>query len=456
MLRLFSKIIKEDNFLSLSGNLVIAVLGFGGFALLARSLNPEDFAAWVLFISCGSLIEMLRYGITNNALVRFLSGATNAKKDQYIGSNMLISLIATTCISAVIVVSKMSFSNAIQDSSYELFFDWYPVLAFLNLPLNNALVVQQAYMNYGRILVVKVLNSGLFFCAVLLNFIIFDLSIDRLIYVYLGINALVSFICIAKSWDGLKLITKSTKTTTKTLLNFGKFSTFTLIGTNLLRNADIWIISVSPFGSAAVALFSIPLKLTEIQQIPLRSFAATAFPKMSKASMEGRTNDVRKYFNTYAGALTYLFIGMSLVTFLFAEEFVILVSGYQYLDHQLAGVSITVLVKILSVYGLLLPIDRMTGIGLDSINQPKINAFKVFVMLITNLIGDLLAVFVFESLELVAISTIVFTSLGIVLGSYFLNKEFEVSARAIFKEGNRFYRSMWGQYRQLTKRVRTF
>ena len=32
----------------------------------------------------------------------------------------------------------------------------------------------------------------------------------------------------------------------------------------------------------------------------------------------------------------------------------------------------------------------------------------------------------------------------------------EVSARAIFKEGNRFYRSMWGQYRQLTKRVRTF
>ncbi|MBO6605710.1 lipopolysaccharide biosynthesis protein [Psychroserpens sp.] len=456
MLRLFSKIIKEDNFLSLSGNLVIAVLGFGGFGLLARTLDPEDFAAWVLFISCGSLIEMLRYGITNNALVRFLSGASKTKKDQYIGSNMLISLIATMCISAMLITLKIGFSNVIEGSSYELFFDWYPVLAFLNLPLNNALVVQQAYMNYGRILVVKVLNSGLFFCAVLMNFVVFDLSIDQLIYIYLGINSLVSIICITKSWDGLKLITKSTKTTIKTLLNFGKYSTFTLIGTNLLRNADIWIISISPFGSAAVALFSIPLKLTEIQQIPLRSFAATAFPKMSKASMEGRTKDVRKYFNTYAGALTYLFIGMSLVTFLFAEEFVILVSGYQYLDHQLADVSITVLVKILSIYGLLLPIDRMTGIGLDSVNRPKINAFKVCVMLITNLIGDLTAVFVFESLELVAISTIIFTSMGIVLGSYFLNKEFEVSPRAIFKEGNSFYRSIWFQYRQLTKRIGTF
>ena len=48
-------------------------------------------------------------------------------------------------------------------------------------------------------------------------------------------------------------------------LNFGKYSTFTLIGTNLLRNADVLIISVSPFGSSAVALFSIPLKLTELQ-----------------------------------------------------------------------------------------------------------------------------------------------------------------------------------------------
>jgi O-antigen/teichoic acid export membrane protein len=52
--------------------------------------------------------------------------------------------------------------------------------------------------------------------------------------------------------------------------------------TNLLRSADTLIISLSPMGSAAVALYSIPLKLTELQQIPLRSFVATAFPKMSK------------------------------------------------------------------------------------------------------------------------------------------------------------------------------
>jgi hypothetical protein len=35
------------------------------------------------------------------------------------------------------------------------------------------------------------------------------------------------------------------------------------------------------------------------------------------------------------------------------------------------------IVRVFSVYGLLLPIDRMTGVGLDSINRPKINAIKV-------------------------------------------------------------------------------
>ena len=70
------KIVKEDNFLSLMGNLILAGLGFAGFALLARSLDTVHFAQWVIFISGGSLVEMLRFGITNNALVRFLSGAS--------------------------------------------------------------------------------------------------------------------------------------------------------------------------------------------------------------------------------------------------------------------------------------------------------------------------------------------------------------------------------------------
>lgn len=445
MLALVRKIVKEDNFLSLAGNMVLAVLGFAGFALLARDLATESFAEWVLFISGGSLVEMLRFGITNNALVRFLSGANEDTKGELIGSNVLISFIVTAIIAAILIAINQLFNDAINNSGYSLFFTWYPLLAFLNLPWNNALIVFQAKMDYGKILLIRVINSGLFFALLVLNTITLELSITEIVMVFLAINLFTSLICIFKSWDGLMLIKKANKASNKVLLNFGKYSTFTLIGTNLLRNADILIISISPLGSAAVALFSIPLKLTELQQIPLRSFAATAFPKMSKASMEGKVKEVQNLFHVYSGSLTYLFFFISIITFVFAKQFVILISGFQYLNEDVTGFDIVALVQILSVYGLLLPIDRMTGIGLDSINKPSINALKVIIMLATNIVGDIIAVYVFESLEMVAVSTLLFTGVGIVFGSYFLNKEFKISFTAIWTSANLFYAGLWNK-----------
>ena len=454
MLQVIKKVVKEDNFLSLAGNLVIAVLGLAGFALLARSFEPTDFAQWVIFISGGSLVEMLRFGITNNALVRFLSGAAKEQSEELIGSNVLLSLVTTSIIAFIMVVVNTAFNDVIGNSVYALFFSWYPILAFVNLPWNNALIVLQAKMEYGKMLLIKALNSGLFFLVLVLNAIFFNLSVLQLVWVLLIVNLLTSLMTIIKGWDGLISIKKANKTTNATLLNFGKYSTFTLIGTNLLRNADLIIISISPLGSAAVALFSIPLKLTELQQIPLRSFAATAFPKMSKASLEGNVEQVKKLFNSYSGALTYLFVFISLITFIFAEQFVILASGYQYLNLESTSFDIVSLVRIFSFYGILLPIDRMTGIGLDSINRPNINAIKVFFMLLTNVIGDLISVFVFESLEMVAIATLVFTAVGIGLGAYFLNKEFKISVPEIFNAGNIFYKSIGEQFYRTSKALK--
>lgn len=442
-MKTLKKIVREDNFLSLTGNLVIAVLGIGGFALLARSLSLDVFGQWVLFITGGSFVEMFRFGITNNGLIRFLSGADASSRMELIGSNALIGLLATLAIALILILCYVVFNDVISASGYNLFFKWYPVLAFLNLPWNNALVVLQADRAYGKILLLKSLNSGLFFLVILTNFFLELLSLNQLVMAMLIINALTSFISIVLGWDGTKHIFKANKKTNSTLLNFGKYTTFTLIGTNLLRSADTIIISLSPLGSAAVALYSIPLKLTELQQIPLRSFVATAFPKMSKASVQGKVEEVRDLFYTYSGALTYLFAGLSVFTFVFAEFFVLVISGRQYLgtDAQ-TGFNVVNIVRVFSIYGLLLPIDRMTGIGLDSVNKPKINAIKVFVMVLANIIGDCIAIFIFQSLLLVAVASILFTLIGIWMGMYFLDKELTLNYKEIFSSGINFYKTL--------------
>ena len=433
------KIIREDNFLSLTGNVVIAFLGIAGFALLARSLSLEIFGEWVLFISAGSFVEMFRFGITNTGLIRYLSGADDTSRVKLIGSNALIGFGATIFIAIILIVCNNIFSESIGNSGYNLFFIWYPLLALLNLPWNNALVVLQADRKYGKILAIKAINSGFFFLVIVFHFYFLELTLTQLIIALLIINATTSAVSIIAGWDGIKHITSACVETNKTLLNFGKYTTFTLIGSNLLRSADVLIISLSPLGNAAVALYSIPLKLTELQQIPLRSFVATAFPKMSKASVHHKIDEVKELFYTYAGALTYLFVFISLFTFVFAEFFVFLISGNQYLGTDpITGFNVVDIVRVFSIYGLLLPIDRMTGIGLDSINKPNINAKKVFFMVIANVVGDIIAIFIFKSLILVAVASIFFTLVGIWMGMYFLNKELILSYKEIFKSGIKF------------------
>ena len=422
---------------------MIAILGITGFAILARSYSLQIFGEWVLFVTAGSFVEMFRFGITNTGLIRYLSGADETSRIKFIGSNALISLGVTTIIVMILALSNLIFHDTIQNSGFQLFFKWYPILAFLNLPWNNALVVLQADSKFGKILALKSINSCCFFIVLTLNFIFFNMTLTELIWALLIINAITSIVSILFGWDGLKYIGSASTITNNKLLNFGKYTTFTLIGTNLLRSADTLIISLSPLGNEAVALFSIPLKLTELQQIPLRSFVATAFPKISKASIQSNLFKVRELFYTYAGAISYLFVFISIFTFIFADFFVLVIAGDKFMQTDpVTGFNAADIVRVFSIYGLLLPIDRMTGITLDSINKPNINALKVLFMVIANVIGDLIAVFIFKSLIFVAVSSIIFTVIGIWLGMYFLNKELSLQYKEIFSSGIKFYKSI--------------
>jgi len=448
------KITREANFLSLAGNIAIAFFGFAGFAILARTFTVDVFGQWVLFISSGTFIEMFRFGITNTAIIRYLAGVDQEDRLKYVGSNGLIGLIATVGIAIILWLCYLAFPGPIRSSGYELFFVWYPLMAFLNLPYNTALVIMQADMEFGKIFLVRLINSGGFFAILLLNYLFFNMPLMQLVLAQLGISLLTSVICIMKGWDGLRYIRKATRRTNKVLLDFGKYTTFTLIGTNLLRSADTLIISLSPLGTAAVALYSIPMKLTELQQIPLRSFAATAFPKMSKASIQGNVEEVKKFFYAYSGAMTYLFLAISLVTFVFADFFVLVLGGRQYLGvDPITGTNTADIVRIFSLYGLILPIDRMTGIGLDAINRPDKNFVKVVYMVVANVIGDLLAVFVFKSLAIVAVASIIFTLIGVLVGYKFLHTELDLNHRSVFVAGIDFYKSMYAKFKESFPRL---
>jgi O-antigen/teichoic acid export membrane protein len=72
------------------------------------------------------------------------------------------------------------------------------------------------------------------------------LSLSQLVIALIIVNAATSIISMILGWDGILFIKKASVETNKELLHFGKYTTFTLIGTNLLRSVDTLIISLSP------------------------------------------------------------------------------------------------------------------------------------------------------------------------------------------------------------------
>ncbi|MCD6090952.1 MAG: oligosaccharide flippase family protein [Bacteroidales bacterium] len=440
MIKRIIHIAKEKNVQSLAGNMLTAGFGVLNFIILTRSYDKETFGEWILYLTGATFIEMFRFGITRTGLIRFLSGADKDEQKRLIGSNWQIGLVASVIIAVLLWLILFLFPDQVKQSGFYLFFKWYPILAFLNLPFNNALTIQQAKQYFGQIFIVKALNSGLFFAGLAINLFWLKMDLIYVIWFHLGISAFISFITILAGWDGLRYLPKADKSTSRTILNFGKYTTLTLIGTNLLRSADTFIIALSPLGTAAVALYSIPMRLTEMLQIPLRSFVATAFPKMSKASIENNLKMVRYYFYSYAGSITILFIPIAVFGFIFSDFFVLILGGEQYIGiDPITGASTSNIFKVFALYGILLPIDRLTGVGLDSINKPKKNFFKIIYMVLANIIGDLIAVFVFKSILAVAVVTVIFTLLGALIGYRYLTKEIQLNPRLIWIEGWKVY-----------------
>lgn len=437
ILNLARKIIKENNFLALIGNLNVSIFGLLSFIVLTRSLSKSDFGDFVLYTTIGTTVDLFRFGLTRTALTRFISGSDEHGKKQFLGASFLIGLILVFINCIILYPTWLFFEESISNQGLRLFLKWYPLLALASLSWNNAVSFLQAEQKFQKILSLMILNVGSFLGFLVLNLYFFHFDLETIIIAQIGSNVLSSAYSALRRWDGMTDVIKSTKETVLKLFHFGKYSMGTSLGSSLLKSADTFIIGLSPFlGSTGIALYAIPMKFTEFFEIPLRSFVSTAFPKLAKASMTNNQDEFKNIFYTYSGAITLIFIPFLVLAFIFAPQFIWALGGYEYKD---AADLIGNVFRVFCLYGILLPIDRLTGVALDSINKPKSNLYKVFIMLSANVVGDLIAVFVFKSIFFVALATVVFTLIGMYFGYYYLNKEIKLEFKEVFRHGWRFY-----------------
>ncbi len=436
------KLLKSQSFISLFGNGISALLGLLSFALLARFTNKQDLGIWIIFFTVYGIFDTLRTGMILNAFIKNFTQSNNKEEQsQVIGSSWHLSVLVTIIFVVFTAFCYLVFLvfNILPD--YQFFFIWLILISIFSLPFNFTIWLLNAQLQIFKMSFARILNQILF----LILFILFLEFIEAnkivlILFAYTLAQLITSVFCIIKGWSGISLYFHKTKEGLKELFHFGKYSMGTLIGSNLLRSSDSFLIGKF-LGTIAVATYNVPSKVVDVFDLVIRSFAITNMPVLSKIYSNGDLVLLKKEFERKTGFLFLLLLPASIISFVFAEQIIFILAGNQYTDA-------VYILKLFAIYTALTPIDKLSGVMLDIINKPNLNYIKVLLMLTVNIIGDVFCLYFYGTLESVAIVSIFTFATGVIYGMYLLNKHINVSFSNLFILG---YKEFIFKFNDLTK-----
>ncbi len=420
------RLLKTDVFTTLTGSGLSAATRLLTFALLARWLSREAFGEWVLFQTYYTLFDTVRTGF-QSAFVNHASGTDEPAFRRWAGAAWQLSLGLTAAANALLwVVAGGAAALGYAPGNPHLL-GWFGLLSVVSLPNSLSDWTLYARRRFRFLQSLKLSVQLLFLLFIAAAWVGQRLSLGFLYGAFVAANGLVGAFTLASGWSRLSALGAGTGAERRALWQFGRFSTSTLMASNLLRSSDTLLIGAL-LGPAAVVLYNVPQRVIELLEMPIRSTVVASVPRL--AALFGTPTEMAAFFQKMAGRLWLVLLPVSLGCFVLAEPIVVWLGGTGYRDS--AG-----LLRIFMVYTAFLPLDRYGGIGLDATRRPSLNLTKVAVMLAVNVAGDLVALLGFHSVTGVALASIGTFLTGLMLGYYWLGKAIPVTLSGTVRTGFR-------------------
>ena len=422
------KIFRNKHFLALAGNGIISVVSVVNMSLIYRSLDKTHVGMWFFFLTVYGLSDAIRNGFLSTATIKFYTGTEEARGKEVLGSVWFLA-IAITLAFALLSWLALPFAGLIHSEGTLIIIKWFGITCLSSLPYTVTFWILVADERYIPILWLRLINNGVTIIAIVAFVLLDKMSIEKLLLINFLTNCLTSLACFLGQYTRINNMVHRTIHCIKELANFGKYSLATNLSANLLSSADTFILNIF-LGPAAVAVYTLPLRLMEFVEIPLRSFIGTGMSGMAAAFNKKNMGHVAYIFKKYSGMLTWLFIPMAILAFFFADFAIGLLGGGKYVHTEAP-----VIYRLFMIMAIFYPIDRFNGVTLDIIHLPKINFYKVLVMLVSCVTTDLIGVYFTKSIYGVAFASPFTLLAGILVGSVALRKHINYSFREVFIYG---------------------
>lgn len=431
MLNFFKKIFlvfKNMHFQSLIANGLMSVFGMVTLSILYRSLSVVEIGIYIFFLSILGLIDSLRAGFLTISFVKFFSGTDENRSKEVAGSAWLLALLVAG-IFIIINIPTYFIANYVNDEGLKLFLKYFALVSIITLPCFMADCAVQASKRFDRLFWLRIFVQGSYTLIVFILSFLGKLNLNTVLYTYFISNLFSSLIVLTLNWAMLTSIKFATKSTVLELFHFGKYSMGTNISSSLFSVTSTFVINFL-IGPAALAMYNLGGKLIQIIEIPLLSFATSGMPLLSGYYNKNEPINMIYTLKKLIGMLTIALIPIVLIAVVFAEPIIHLLGGQNYVNNAAPN-----LFRIFMIIALIYPLDRFFSLGLDVIHKPKVNFYKILVMLIANVFSMFIAVSIFHSVYAVAIVSVIPTLISVFIGYYPLNNYFKFSILSIYDTG---------------------
>ncbi|MEJ7692090.1 flippase [Daejeonella sp.] len=425
-------------FYTILQNLTGVAFTFGGFYLLVRLLNKHQFGVWALFMSTVTILEFMRGGLIQNALIKYLAFEKKEEHSKIISASFSLSAILT----AVCIVLNLFMARLLTEVWHapELLgifhlYSWVFIVSGLLTMFNS---IEQANLEFKGVFVGAFVRQGIFFLYICYCYF-FDQTIllTNLVYaqfVSFLMSAIVSYFFSRKYFE---LSFNFSFPWVKKLFNYGKYAFGTSLSSILSTTIDQMMLGaiLSPVASGA---FNIAVRITNLIDIPTNAIAVIVFPQSAKRSATEGKPAVKYLYEKSVGVLMAILIPGVFVIYYFADLVVYIVAGDKYEDA-------VPLLKIVLLYCLLIPYARQFGNILDSIGKPKLNFYMVLTTAILNIAMNYVCIIRWGVIG-AAYATLCSSIIGFCLSQYILRRELNIRTLNTLKYAWEFYPEFYKKY----------
>lgn len=429
----------RSGFYTILQNLSGVLFSFGSFYLLVNHLLDEHtFGAWTLFMTTVTILEVVRGGLVQNALIKFLAGTAKEHHDKIISSSFFLTgLLTLACV--LVSITFTPFLANVWDSPelIEIFYV-YNIVFILSGVLSQFNCIEQANLQFRGIFISSFIRQGAFFSYLMICFIagypvkLIDLIYLQIFTMLIGVTLSYRYAkpYILCSW-------KLHRGWIRRLLNYGKYAFGTSVGGILANTIDQMMLGamISPAASGA---FNVAVRITNLVDIPTNAVATIVFPQSAMRIQSEGKEAIKYLYEKSVGILMAILVPAVLFLYLFSDFVIVIIAGEKYIDA-------VPLLHITLAYCLLIPYGRQVGTILDSMGKTKVTFFIVIAVSTINIALNYPMINAFGVLG-AAYASLVAAVVGFFIAKVILRRELNIRIRNTLIYAFQFYPEIYNRY----------